>query len=203
MISPTGGNLQKNLTPSPKSEDTFGVRGPTATNTEAQERVSLFEQKLGIYPSYSEGLNDVTHLAKDALSLIDSDEDHLENLSKLKKTPGFTIGVFRHLNTINGRSDANQEDTFNKLLPYLNLKEETPENVTPSKKAIESLIEWKCPQGVVNAFVEAINKNIELQDYYKAFSENQKNSIKEKIQVNNILDSTLNYTSLETALGIS
>ena len=190
----TGGSrLPQYNNPPAKSDDpsSVGVRGLTVENTQVKSPIESFKTQLTQYPPYSEDFIYVVDLAKSALKLIEitndanSKEDHSEILSKLKEKPGFTAGVFRHLNTINGYSDKDQLNTFNQLLPYLNLKDKKPEGIKPPKTAIENLINYKCPQGVMDAFVDAVNNDTSpennAQNFYKEFDNDTKMDLNELI----------------------
>ena len=205
--------------PPGKSEEPskVGVRPDTVKGTQVKSPIESFQTQLDLYPPYSEDFNYVVDLAKSALKLIEitndanSKEDHSEILSTLKEKPGFTAGVFRHLNTINGYSDQEQSNTFNQLLPYLNLKDKKPEGIQPPKTAIENLINYKCPQGVMDAFVDAVNNDTSpennAQNFYKEFDNDTKMDLNELIYykskpVEDPSFKLLNYDGIKALLKI-
>ena len=202
-----GASMNK-ITPPSKSENPTvrGVRNSLAKTTSTRTTVSLFNDKLVNYGLDSESFNYVVDLAKDALTLIDSPEDYSEILQQLETKPGFTAGIFRHLKQIAGKNENQQIETFRKLLPYLNLKgkktDENTKNNKYSEKHIYNLIMYRCPQGVVNLFVTAVNKDPE--NGYQNFSDKQKKFFNKLMDTNNRLAvKQINFTDLKAVLGIS
>lgn len=202
------GASMNQFTPPSKSENpnVMGVRNPLAETTPTQTTLFLFNNKLQLYEPGNENFNAVIDLARDALTLIDSPEDHSAILQQLETKPGFTAGIFRHLEQIAGKNENQQIETFEKLLPYLNLKgEKTDENTNKNKyaeKHISNLIMYRCPQGVINLFVTAVNKDPE--NGYQNFSDKQKETFNKLMDINNrFAVKQINFTDLKAVLGIS